>query len=509
MMMAATPRLSEILRGLVALPATCDRDLHGIALDSRQVVPGSLFLACKGRKHDGRHYIDTAIRQGASAVVVEAESDTEHFRIQQDVPVIPLPALPALMHVLAARFYGEPAARLQLMGITGTNGKTTCCHLLARLLACTGRSCGIIGTLGQGRVGAPLAPLADGPGTTPDAVSLQQILAGFVEQGVDTVVMEVSSHALDQARVDTNAFVLGLFTNLSRDHLDYHGSMEAYGETKRRLFRGQELQWAILNFDDPYAAATRDWLPAATRCLTWSLADKRASVYARRIDCIPEGLQLQIVTPWGEFALQSRLLGRFNASNLLAVLTAALALAARQPAFDPASVVRAAAQLEPVPGRMQRVGSGALAAVVDYAHTPDALEKALTAMREHATGRLFCVFGCGGDRDQGKRPQMGAVAARLADRVILTDDNPRSEDGSDIIAAIRSGMGDIVEPLVERDRAAAIRMAIDLAQPGDCVLVAGKGHETWQEFADRRVPFSDAACISSLLQQGTEEGLHD
>lgn len=504
-MLAAAPRLSEVLHGLVALPAACDRELHGIALDSRKVVPGSLFLACKGSRQDGRHYIDAAIRQGASAVVMEVEDSTATVQMQQDVPVVPLPALPALMHRLAARFYGEPASRLQLMGITGTNGKTTCCHLLARLLAAPGRAVGIIGTLGQGKAGAQLTLVAEGPGTTPDAVSLQQILAGFVEQGVDTVVMEVSSHALHQARVDTDAFALGLFTNLTRDHLDYHGNLEDYGAAKRRLFSGRSLQWAILNFDDAYVAATRELLPSQAGCLTWSLADKAADLHARRIDCLRDGLHLDLVTPWGDFTLRSRLLGRFNASNLLAVTGAALALASREPAFDPDAIVQAAAQLEPVPGRMQRVGTGELSVVVDYAHTPDGLEQALHAMREHGGGRLHCVFGCGGERDPGKRAQMGEVAARLADRVILTDDNPRGEDGQRIIEAIRSGMGDRV-PQVERDRAAAIRLAIAQAQPGDSVLVAGKGHETWQEVAGRRIPFSDAECIRSILRHAGQGG---
>lgn len=502
---AAAPKLSTVLRGLVNLPVACDRDLHGITLDSRRVTPGALFLACKGSRHDARQFIDAAIGQGASAVVVEADTPDAAIQLRQDVPVVALPGLPGLMHVLAARFYGEPASRLQLMGITGTNGKTTCCHLLARLLASFGHSCGIIGTLGLGKAGAPLVPLGDGPGTTPDAVRLQAILAAFVEQGIDTVVMEVSSHALDQQRVDADAFMLGVFTNLTRDHLDYHGDMAAYGSAKRRLFAGRGLEWAILNADDSYVAATRAVLPAGTGCLTWSLADTRADIHARRITCSPEGLQLDIGTPWGAFTLQSRLLGSFNASNLLAVVAAALALASRRPDFNPVAVLEAAARLDPVPGRMQRIGKHGVTVVVDYAHTPDALEKALLAMREHGHRRLHLVFGCGGNRDQGKRAEMGAVAARLADRIILTDDNPRDEDGELIIDAIRSGMGG-VSAVVQRDRAAAIRQAVLEAEAGDAVLVAGKGHETWQEVAGQRLPFSDAECVAAILAQAAQEG---
>lgn len=501
---ATAPKLSTVLRGLVNLPGTCDRDLHGITLDSRLVTPGALFLACKGSRYDARQFIDAAIGQGASAVVVEADVADATIQLRHDVPVVPLPGLPGLMHVLAARFYGEPASRLQLMGITGTNGKTTCCHLLARLLSGFGHSCGIIGTLGLGKAGAPLAPLGEGPGTTPDAVRLQAILADFVEQGIDTVVMEVSSHALDQQRVEVGAFMLGVFTNLSRDHLDYHGDMAAYGSAKRRLFAGQGLEWAILNADDDYVAATRTVLPAGTGCLTWSLADPRADVYARRVNCAQDGLQLDIGTPWGEFSLHSRLLGSFNASNLLAVVTAALALGSRRPDFNPVAILEAAARLDPVPGRMQRIGKYRVPVVVDYAHTPDALEKALLAMREHGHGRLHLVFGCGGNRDQGKRARMGEVAARLADRIILTDDNPRDEDGTVIIEAIRSGLGGATA-VVQRDRAAAIRQAILEAEAGDAVLVAGKGHETWQEVAGQRLPFSDAECVAAVLAQRAQE----
>lgn len=501
MMPAAAPKLSALLHGLVALPGACDRELKAIALDSRKVTPGALFLACKGGRHDARTFVDAAIGKGASAIVVEADAGMQGIHMQHDVPVVPLAGLPGLMHLLAARFYGEPASRMQLMGITGTNGKTTCCHLLARLLQELGRSCGVIGTLGQGKLGLPLEPLADGPGTTPDAVTLQQIFASFVDQGVDTVVMEVSSHALHQSRVDTDAYLLGVFTNLSRDHLDYHGSMEDYGDAKRQLFTGRSLEWAILNFDDAYVAATRALLPVHSACLTWSLGDKRADIHACDIDCRRDGLHLEIRTPWGAFSLQSRLLGRFNASNLLAVVSAALALASRQPGFDPAAIIQAAGNLDPVPGRMQRIGGGDISIVVDYAHTPDALEKALLATREHGTGRIHCVFGCGGERDQGKRPRMGEVAARLADSVVLTDDNPRAEDGQHIIDAILAGIDAARSPVVIRDRAAAIRHAITMARPGDSVLVAGKGHETCQEVAGRRIPFSDATCIASILAQ--------
>ena len=505
MMLSATkPRLSTLLQGLVTLPAGFDRELRGIELDSRKVGPGTLFLACKGLRQDARDFVADAVSQGASAVVVEADGNAAAPSQLGNVPVIPLAGLPGLMHVLAARFYAEPAAQMRMMGITGTNGKTTCCQLLAKVLTALGHSCGVIGTLGYGRVGQSLSVDLDGPGTTPDAVQLQRILAELREQDVDTVVMELSSHALQQKRVDVDTFALGMFTNLSRDHLDYHGSMAAYGACKRELFRGQHLQVAILNLDDSYSADTRALLPAAAACRTWSLHKPEADLYATSLHCNHEGLQLAVAGRWGEFVIRSRLLGSFNAANLLAVLCATFALQSAQADFDPAAVIAAIEELTPVPGRMQRIGAGPVEAVVDYAHTPDALEKALLAAREHTTGRVYCVFGCGGNRDTGKRSLMGEVAARLADVIVLTDDNPRNEDGDAIISAIRAGIGAHPAVSVIRDRATAIKTAIARAEPGDMVLVAGKGHESWQEVGEQRLPFSDAQQAANSLSQVAE-----
>lgn len=494
-------RLSALLQGVLVLPETLDRNVSGIELDSRKIAPGAVFLACKGASFDGRRFIGDAIRQGASAVLVEADTEWRDCSEQQTVPVVPVTGLPEQMHKLAARFYGEPANKLRLLGITGTNGKTTCCLLLGQLLNALGHRCGVIGTLGYGLAGEALEIDNSGPGTTPDAVRLQRILAQLHENGAGTVAMEVSSHGVQQARVDLDAFTLALFTNLTRDHLDFHSDLDDYGSTKRKLFHGRKLQIAILNLDDDYSAGTRAELDSSVACLTWSLQNTAADVHASVLDFTPDGIHLQVVTPWGEFQLHSPLLGSFNASNLLGVLCAALACQRDQADFSPAQIVAALQTLPAVNGRMQLVGSAPVAVVVDYAHTPDGLEKALHAVREHSAGKVICVFGCGGDRDKGKRPLMGAMAERLSDVVILTDDNPRNESGSQIIADILAGIGNKSRVQVFPDRSAAISAAINQAHAGDVVLVAGKGHETYQEYAGKRLPFNDAEQAQSALNR--------
>lgn len=495
-----TMKLSDVLQGRYPLPARCDRELNDITLDSRRVQHGSLFMACKGQSHDGRLFVDKAIAAGAAAVLVEAdEVDWCCEQERNGVPVLPLVNLHGQMAELAARFYGEPGKQLRMVGITGTNGKTSISQLLAQGFSALGYRAGVIGTLGHGMVGDELQQDGDGPGTTPDAVVLQRIFASLRDRQADTLVMEVSSHALDQSRVLVDDFAIAVFTNLTRDHLDYHHTIEAYGDAKRLLFRGQGLQLAVLNADDDYAAATAGILQGHVRCFAFGLHNAAADIFAESLRFTANGIEMIVRTPWGRFDITSALLGSFNASNVLAVLTTLLAAQSLDAHFDAAAIVKVVAQLQPVVGRMQLVAGHAVTAVIDYAHTPDALEKALLAVREHCSGKLWCVFGCGGNRDRGKRPQMAAIAEQAADKVVLTDDNPRNEDPLQILADMRAGLRNPAAALVQSGRAEAITVALMQAAVGDVVVIAGKGHESYQEIAGQKLPFSDIECARHVL----------
>ena len=478
-------RLSVLLEGFVPGALADDPEILGITLDSRVVRHGWLFLAVRGARADGRAFIAGAFSRGAAAVVYETNGHEPDARSANAIPVKDL-----RQHVgtIASRFYDAPSTKLKVIGVTGTNGKTTTTHLLAQVLDRSERRCGLIGTLGCGFPGE-LDPSLH---TTPDAVSVQRLLAEFVSAGARTVCMEVSSHALDQARVAGVAFDIAVFTNLTRDHLDYHGDMSAYAEAKARLFDFPHLEAAVINADDSFGRELIERSRHRTRVVSFGLerGDVRASVVQPSV----QGLAIQVTTPQGETELRSSLLGRFNAANLLAVL--AVLLAAGLPLAEAAAVLGKA---QPVAGRMERFGgsSGQPLVVVDYAHTPDALEKALAALREHTRGRLLCVFGCGGDRDRGKRPQMGAIAEQLADVVILTNDNPRHEEPTAIIREISAGMG--TTPTIVPDRTQAIRAALREALAGDIVLVAGKGHEDYQQIGDQRLPYSDRDTVRALL----------
>jgi len=500
-MTSAVP-LSVLLQGIYPLSTGYERAITGLSLDSRKVQRGDLFLACKGRQLDGRDFVGAAVAAGAAAVLVEAdEVDWCCERLDRSVPILPILNLHDQLAELAGRFFDMPARQLRLIGITGTNGKTTVSQLLARALQAAGRRVAVIGTLGYGLIDQPLAAHGAGPGTTPDAVELQRIFAALRSEAVDTVVMEVSSHALDQQRVAVADFQIAVFTNLSRDHLDYHGSMEAYGAAKQRLFTGSALRLAILNADDPFVAATARLLGPDVQCLRWSLHDRTADLYASDIRHGPAGVAFRVHTPWGGFSLQSPLFGTFNIGNLLTVLSTLLASMASEPGFDAARLVASVATLAGVQGRMQSLGNFPVLTVVDYAHTPDGLEKALQALREHCCGTLWCVFGCGGDRDRGKRPLMGEIAERYADRLVLTDDNPRFESSSAILADIRAGLARPDEAIMIPERAAALAYALREAAPGSAVLIAGKGHEGHQEIAGSRLPFSDAEQALSVLKE--------
>jgi UDP-N-acetylmuramoyl-L-alanyl-D-glutamate--2,6-diaminopimelate ligase len=470
--------------------------VSGLTLDSRHVNRGDAFFALRGLHGHGIEFAANAVQRGAQVVLAEAPAiETEPL----DVPLLWIDDLHAQVGEIAARFYDRPAEAMRVIGITGTNGKTSCVQLLAQALTFLGHRAATIGTLGAGLYGQ----LREGERTTPDAISVQGLLAGFRDAGASHVAMEVSSHALEQGRVAAVDFELAAFTNLTRDHLDYHGSMEAYGAAKAKLFAWPGLQAAVINIDDAFGRELASSLPASVTPLRLSMADDPdAEIAASAIITSAEGLTFQLRTPWGTHALSSHLLGRFNVANLLTVVAC---LGALGEPFE--RIVAAVGILQPVNGRMSRLGGQhhLPLVVVDYAHTPDALEQTLTALRAHCAGRLICVFGCGGERDAGKRPVMGEIAARMADIAIVTDDNPRGEDGDAIVAQIVAGMTAARSMAVERDRAVAIGHALKLAQSGDVVLIAGKGHETYQEGAAGKRPFDDLAVAHAALEQMTWE----
>jgi len=474
------------LVGGVNLPDSLRRlKVSGVSHDSRSVRPGDLFMAYPGASADGREFIDAAVAQGAVAVLAEASGLSVSPR---EIPVIPLRNLARRVPLIAARFHGEPARHMVVTGVTGTNGKTTCSQLLAQLIAGLESQCGVVGTLGSGVVPREGHPVYDDTGmTTPDPVRLQAILAGLRVRGVKHVAMEVSSHSLDQGRVSAIPFHTAIFTNLTRDHLDYHGSLEAYANAKLKLFRHSGLQCAVINAADPMASRIKAVVDPSVRVVTYAaLAD--ADVRFDDVRTSSTGLRARLTTPWGEAELHSPLLGNFNLANLAAVIAAACAQG-----FDFDDVMALVPQLRAIPGRMEVVRQGSRPlVVVDYAHTPDALEQVLRALRGHceAGGQLWCVFGCGGDRDRGKRALMGSVASRNADRLVITSDNPRGEDPQAIIGDILGGVRG-TQPQVMADRAAAIAYAVANAGEKDVVVVAGKGHETFQQIGEQRLPFSD------------------
>jgi UDP-N-acetylmuramoyl-L-alanyl-D-glutamate--2,6-diaminopimelate ligase len=466
-------------------------EVRRLRSDSRQVERGDVFVACPGQRTDGRRFIPQAIAAGAAAVLWE--SGDFQWDPAWRVPNLGIAGLARQLGALAAHVYGEPSRRLWVAGVTGTNGKTSCSHWIAQALAGLGRPAAIVGTLGSGFPDA----LVPSTHTTPDAIALQEQLAGLLARGAKYLAMEVSSHGLDLGRVNGVAFAAALFTNLSRDHLDFHGSMQRYGAAKARLFRWPGLKHAVINLDDDFGrelAASLD----RTRVDVLGYGLGRGEISGHKLDLSRRGLTLEIETPWGPGVIRSPMLAGFNASNLLGVLGVLLAAGVR---LDAATA--ALAQLKPVPGRLQMLReAGKPLVVVDYAHTPDALQKVLETLRGllDAGGQLTCVFGCGGERDPGKRPLMGEVATRLAHRVIVTSDNPRGEPPLAIIEQVIAGAH--ANYHVEPDRAAAIHRAVREAGAEDFVLIAGKGHEPYQEIAGVRLPFSDVEVAQAALRAG-------
>jgi UDP-N-acetylmuramoyl-L-alanyl-D-glutamate--2,6-diaminopimelate ligase len=465
--------------------------IEALSSDSRRCVPGVAFLAYPGEKADGRGHIADAIGRGAAAVLWESEGFA--WRSEWRVPNVGVRDLKARAGGLAHEFYGRPSDRLWVCGVTGTNGKTSCSQWIAATLAARGTRAAVIGTLGTGFPGALIAS----SNTTPDALEIHRLLGQFLAEGASAVAMEVSSHGLAQGRVHGVAFDCALFTNLSHDHLDYHGTMEAYAQAKAKLFETPGLADAVLNLDDVVGVRLAQRLEGSgVRVIGYSVSGARNGGEYLAATRLRHG-EMEIESTWGRATAKVNQLGRFNMANALGVLGC---LIAHGIGFEDA--VAMLSGLPAVPGRMQQVGEKPLV-VVDYAHTPDALEKVLQALRPVAAergGRLVAVFGAGGDRDPAKRPAMGAVVSRLADRAVVTSDNPRSEDPLKIIQAIRAGISGDCQ--VEPDRARAIEAAIACASDADVVLIAGKGHESYQEIAGRRHAFSDVAVARGALRRG-------
>ncbi len=473
--------------------------LDDLTADSRAVKMGSVFAAYPGTLLDGRAFIAEAIARGAAAVLWERAGFSWDAR--WNVPNLAIENLRGRLSEIAGHVYGNPSDALWMAGVTGTNGKTSVSQWIAAACDALGRRSAVIGTLGNGLVGER----AEARNTTPDPIAVQRLLAGYLRRGARCVAMEVSSHGLDQGRVAGLKYDVAVFTNLTRDHLDYHGTMESYAEAKYRLFSARGLRHAVVNADDPWGerfirrldGSGLDVIDFGTRGGAPS-ARARPRLAASAIRLSEEGVRFRVASEWGAGEVAAGALGAFNVSNLLAVLGALLA--ARIP-LDAA--LEAVSALPPVPGRLERVGGGsAPLVVVDYAHTPDALEKVLEALRPAVGtgGRLICVFGCGGERDAGKRPLMGAAAARLADHVIVTSDNPRGEDPHAIIEQVLAGIPDRKAEAVG-ERQVAIFAAVHQARAGDVVLLAGKGHETYQEIAGSRHPFSDRDVAAAALAQ--------
>lgn len=505
-----------------------------LVTDSREVTLGDTFVAYPGENTDGRRFIAQAIAQGANAVIYEKLMsghpwEAGHFA-WNDAWQVPNLAVTDLRHQagwLADAAYGAPTEKLWMVGVTGTNGKTSTSHWIAHALDDAGKKCALIGTLGNGYSGA-LQPATH---TTPEAIRVHDLCAGYLHDGAQAVSMEVSSHALAQGRVNGVHFDVALLTNLSRDHLDYHGDMENYAASKRKLFNWETLKSAVINLDDSYGAGLAEELydrisppspqsspvhgRGSERKMQYStpevigygmsdaalqLAERLGirMVYGNLLAMNGQGMQLKVHSSWGGAQLDSALIGRFNASNLLGTLAVLLVSDVK---LDEAT--RSLCGVQPVAGRMQRVGNARQPTViVDYAHTPDALEKVLLTLREvsgASGGKLICVFGCGGDRDRGKRPMMGLVAGKFADHCIITSDNPRSEDPENIIAEVLAGV-DSANCEIIAGRAEAIAHAIGMASRHDTVLIAGKGHENYQEIAGVRHPFSDVAVAGVALE---------
>ena len=482
--------LSKLLTGFAVVEH--DIEFTHIALDSRKIKTGDLFFALAGSQQHGLQFAEQVQQLGAMAIVYDpANQGVSLAKNIKDLPLYRVEGLAEKLGEIAARFYDYPSVQLNVIGITGTNGKTSCSQFLAQIM----ESSAVIGTLGWGKYPS----LQKTINTTPDAFELQKILAGFVKQGLKNVAMEVSSHGLEQGRVNAINFTGVIFNNLSREHLDYHGSMEAYFQSKLRLVQWPGLKFVVVNLDDAYAERVLHAIASDVKVVTYSIQNKvyakESSITVGNIQYSMAGIECDVFWQAEQAQLKAGLLGDFNLQNILAVVAVMLAMGKSL-----TECLQSIQSIKPVVGRMEcfKGDIGKPLVIVDFAHTPDALSKVLTTLRRHCQNKLTVVFGCGGDRDKGKRREMGKIAAKLADHIIITDDNPRFEDGqaiiNDVIAGIKTDSLSVIN-----DRKSAIKHGIMTSSEFDIVLVAGKGHEDYQELKGIKHPFSDRDCVQELL----------
>ncbi len=485
--------LNSLLSEIVNYYIDKDIMVSGLKDDSRKVNPGDLFFACKGALVDGRNFINEAVQNGAVAILCE-DAIPAKLSLSSNIPIIVVNDLRLKLGHLAARFYDYPAKKLTMIGVTGTNGKTTITQYLALTLSKLGISCAVIGTLGGGALGE----LSEATNTTPGPLVLQQLLSDFVASGIKAVAMEVSSQGLAQGRVNGIDFTVGVFTNLTREHLDCHHTMENYGAQKKKLFTDYKLKYAVINGDDDFGGKLIKELQRKVELYVYTTKENILNghaIFAKETDFTRDGMAANLVTPWGNGLLQSKLLGEFNLSNLLAVIGVLGVLSLKLE-----EILTHIADLKPVAGRMEFYGGGSKPLIViDYAHTPDALEKALLSLQNYGDGSLWCIFGCGGERDRGKRKLMGGIAERYSDHIILTNDNPRFEKQEQIVDDIIGGLLCPWAVEIEYDRAIAIQYAINNAQVGDIILIAGKGHEDYQIIGGDKLRYSDRDVVIKAL----------
>jgi len=492
-------RLKQLIDGIEIVDFQGDPDLEitNIAYDSRAIGPSALFVALKGHAEDGHHFIGDAISKGALALVLELPLRPRAFPNENGVAMIQVPDSREALSRIAVRFFDSPFKQMNLIGITGTNGKTTTAYLLESILVAAGRQPGVIGTINYRFSGY----VREAPVTTPESLDLMQILREMADGDVSDVVMEVSSHSLDQGRVRGCPFRVAIFTNISRDHLDYHRSMEAYFEAKALLFKSLAQQGAggpakaVINADDPRGKELIKLTDA--QVMTYGMG-KECDVRAEEVNVSRGGLTAKLITPEGEAEIGSALIGEFDIYNIMAAAAGALSMG-----IDLKSICSGLRQPKGVPGRLEQVkNKRALALVVDYAHTPDALLKALSAVRLLTEGRVFTVFGCGGDRDRGKRRSMGRVAGLQSDMVFITSDNPRTEDPGAIAAQIKEGVieSGLKDYILDLDRENAIQRAVKMAHNGDLLLIAGKGHETYQIIGKEKKAFDDRVAAAEAAR---------
>ncbi len=487
--------LSELLAGIAEVPPQHDVTISGICADSREVCEGDLFLAVKGTQVHGLRYLDQALARGAVAVAWETDELQQQSAESSAVPLVAVDELTQQLGYIADRFYRHPSHAMSAIAVTGTDGKTSVSQFVAQALHDDAHQCGVIGTLGYGVYG----DLTSGIHTTPDAIRLQAELDVLRAHNAAYVSIEASSHGLDQGRLNGVALDIAVFTNLSRDHFDYHGSEQAYADAKRRLFLIPGIRHAVINLDDDFGYELAQSLPGNIDVIGYGQGKRCAAhhnpVTASQLELSSQGVCFTVTSPRGRGEVQSRLLARFNVNNLLAALGVMLAL---DMPFEDA--LARLSRIKTVAGRMEAFGGGDKPlVVVDYAHTPAALTHVLTALREHCEGELWCVFGCGGDRDKGKRPLMARAVERCADHIIVTDDNPRSEDPQGIVNDILAGFSTPGVEQVLHDRGEAITQAISRTRRGDVVLVAGKGHEAVQIVGAEPRPFSDRGLVRELV----------